>query len=91
MATRTLFAVFAATVAFGLAAATEASSAPTFNYPWCANYMMQNGPKNCGFTTLEQCRATVSGIGGYCAANPAYVAPVSPHLRPARQGQAALR
>jgi hypothetical protein len=39
-------------------------------YPWCAIY----GPstRNCGFVTLEQCRATISGIGGYCDENPLY-------------------
>jgi hypothetical protein len=39
-------------------------------YPWCAFY----GPSthNCGFTTFEQCLATISGIGGHCAQNPLY-------------------
>jgi hypothetical protein len=27
------------------------------------------GGRNCGFSTLEQCRATVSGIGGSCEPN----------------------
>jgi hypothetical protein len=27
---------------------------------------------NCGFLTLEQCRASVSGIGGFCVANQFY-------------------
>jgi len=28
---------------------------------------------NCGYPTLESCRAAVSGVGsGYCGANPAY-------------------
>jgi hypothetical protein len=27
---------------------------------------------NCGFLTLEQCRATVSGIGGFCVPNQFY-------------------
>lgn len=42
-------------------------------YPWCANY----GPstRNCGFATFEQCRATISGNGGYCAQNPLYQGP----------------
>jgi hypothetical protein len=51
----------------------SAETTRAFNYPWCAHYMMQNGPKNCGFTTIAQCWATVSGIGGFCEANPAYV------------------
>jgi Protein of unknown function (DUF3551) len=50
-------------------------------YPWCANY----GPttRNCGFVSFEQCRATISGIGGYCAQNPLYQA--GPPTRPRRQ------
>lgn len=34
---------------------------------WCA----WSGPYtyNCGFYTLQQCRATVSGEGGWCAPN----------------------
>ena len=31
---------------------------------WCANY--NNGSSNCGFSTIEQCRAAVSGVGGSC-------------------------
>jgi hypothetical protein len=42
-------------------------------YPWCANY----GPstRNCGFVSFEQCLATISGRGGYCAQNPLYQGP----------------
>jgi Protein of unknown function (DUF3551) len=36
---------------------------------WCANYSNQSG-SNCGFYSFEQCRATVSGIGGFCQRNP---------------------
>jgi uncharacterized protein DUF3551 len=39
-------------------------------YPWCAQYSGdEGGGRNCGFSTLEQCRATVSGIGGFCEPN----------------------
>jgi Domain of unknown function (DUF4399) len=31
---------------------------------WCAAY--SSGAQNCGFSTFEQCRATVSGVGGSC-------------------------
>ena len=30
------------------------------------------GASNCYFITLEQCRATVSGVGGFCTPNPFY-------------------
>jgi hypothetical protein len=32
---------------------------------WCADYGLDMGT-NCGFATLEQCRAAVSGISGQC-------------------------
>jgi hypothetical protein len=42
-------------------------------YPWCAVYGGRGGgASNCGFLTIEQCRATVSGIGGFCAPNQFY-------------------
>ena len=43
-------------------------------YPWCAVYASGSkfGGTNGGFPTLEQCRATVSGIGGNCEPNQFY-------------------
>ena len=37
---------------------------------WCASYSGGSGGTNCGFYSFEQCRATVSGIGGFCQPNP---------------------
>ncbi len=34
---------------------------------WCARY--RAGASNCGFYTLKQCRAAVSGVGGSCVRN----------------------
>jgi hypothetical protein len=59
-------------------AALAPSSAPAYEmpydpYPWCAVYSGDGGGgTNCGFLTIEQCRATVSGIGGFCAPNQFY-------------------
>jgi hypothetical protein len=59
-------------------------------YRWCADYAFSGlgGAKNCYFLTLEQCRATVSGVGGYCTPNPFYTGPSDerpqPPLQPAR-------
>lgn len=50
-----------------------ASPAAADSYKWCANY--RNGGSNCGFTTFEQCQATVSGVGGSCGQNPFYTGP----------------
>ena len=30
------------------------------------------GTTNCGFLTIEQCRATASGMGGFCVINQFY-------------------
>ena len=66
-------------VAIGICAAMAAfgARAEAQNYPWCANYgsAMGDGGTNCGFTTREQCLATVSGIGGSCDRNTQYVPP----------------
>ena len=66
---------------------TASASAETV-YPWCAQYagrdggpqtagivfvMDGTGGRNCGFWTLEQCRAALMGNGGYCDPNPMYV------------------
>ena len=43
--------------------------------PWCLQ-TGRGGPgggiPDCTYYTLQQCRATVSGIGGYCKPNPFY-------------------
>ena len=62
---------------FGLAvlAASLLLAAPASHaaeYPWCAQYGSDNDGTNCGFTTFEQCRLTLSGNGGFCVRNPFY-------------------
>jgi hypothetical protein len=49
-----------------------ATDAQAQNYPWCAYYSGDGGPRNCGFQTFEQCQADVSGIGGSCRRNTQY-------------------
>jgi hypothetical protein len=52
---------------------TPASALPCDNTRWCAQYSGKSGgATNCGFFTIEQCRATVSGIGGFCVPNQFY-------------------
>ena len=52
--------VFAAVVCFEKPAAAQ-------NYRWCAYYDLgEGGATNCGFSTHQQCLATVSGVGGSC-------------------------
>ena len=57
-----------------LRAQSDTLEIPYYPYPWCAVYGSRDGggASNCGFLTIEQCRATVSGIGGFCAPNQFY-------------------
>ena len=49
-------------------------------YPWCARFDWMT--YNCGFVSLLQCLATISGVGGHCQPNPRYVSgPVRRHKR----------
>ncbi len=56
------------------------SVAEAQNYPWCADYSGgdMGGGTNCGFTTFEQCMATLSGMGGFCNRNTQYIPPAGP-------------
>jgi hypothetical protein len=68
--------VLAAASSFDATAASNPSSDP---YRWCAHYSGNGGNgSNCYFLTLEQCRAAVSGVGGYCGPNPFYTGPERP-------------
>jgi hypothetical protein len=60
-----LLAIFAVTAGIGTPAQAQ-------NYPWCAQYSGLGGT-NCGFTTFQQCMATLAGMGGFCNANTQYV------------------
>ena len=60
------------------------------NYPWCAMLSMGDQAMNCGFVSVEQCMATVRGIGGYCTPNNTFQPPLFP--RPiARRARTSLR
>lgn len=62
--------------AYGLSVITLfliAAPAAADPYKWCAAY--RNGSNNCGFTTFEQCQASVSGVGGSCVPNQFYTGP----------------
>jgi hypothetical protein len=60
-----------------LAVLLHTGSVHAQNYPWCAQYSGDLGGQNCGFSTLQQCRATVSGVGGFCTENPMFPAQVN--------------
>ena len=66
------FAALALPVALA-ATPAQAYDMPYDPYPWCAVYSGDaGGASNCGFLTIDQCRATVSGIGGSCEPNQFY-------------------
>jgi Protein of unknown function (DUF3551) len=78
--------------AAGLAAllvlfASVAASAQ--EHAWCAEYS-EYGARNCGFDSLDQCRAALTGNGGHCLRNSFYAAAEAhrplpaPQRRPAR-------
>lgn len=55
-----------------LIAASALDGAKADPYRWCAYYTGEMSGSNCWFMTLEQCRATISGVGGTCSPNPFY-------------------
>jgi Protein of unknown function (DUF3551) len=58
----------------GISLQPRPSSAQQFHeYPWCA-YFFKDGGSNCYFASYAQCRADISGKGGYCSPNPLFVA-----------------
>jgi hypothetical protein len=65
-AARTALAL-AAVVALGTLGATTSARAQG---AWCAEYSGMDGGTNCGFYTLQQCRAAISGVGGTCSPSP---------------------
>ena len=52
---------------------TPATALPCDNTRWCAQYGGSlGGATNCGFFTIEQCRATLSGGSDFCVPNQFY-------------------
>jgi hypothetical protein len=75
----------------GFATALLLTGAPPataeITYPWCVQYGgFDGGGRNCGFSTLEQCRATANGSSDFCERNPMYV-PNAESSRPARRSR----
>lgn len=73
---KTLLYVLPALAALTLLAPGSARAETT--YKWCAYYgNFGSMATNCGFSTRQQCMATISGIGGYCDINPRWNEPRS--------------
>ena len=60
-----------------LATIALAPTAQAQIYPWCAHYGTPYDDSSCGFTSYEQCMASVSGIGGFCERNDTYKPPLA--------------
>ncbi|MBN8920131.1 MAG: DUF3551 domain-containing protein [Rhizobiales bacterium] len=63
-----LIGAVAATALAGLGA----SPASARDYPFCATQGGWGSYENCGYSTMQQCMAAVSGVGGFCKPNPRY-------------------
>jgi hypothetical protein len=50
-------------------------------YKWCA--VDSAGGTNCGFVTVEQCRTSISGMGGFCEPKQVVPANLSPAAKAA--------
>jgi hypothetical protein len=65
--------LLATAVGIGLSGLAGFAAAPAQAdpYPWCAEYGGgdDGGSTSCYFMTLQQCRESVSGVGGFCRRN----------------------
>jgi hypothetical protein len=64
-------------VATALLSETQSGNAQSaYSYPWCAIYFsggnFGGGSMSCYYTSWEQCRTTMLGIGGNCVESPYY-------------------
>jgi len=61
-------------VAAALLGETQVSNAQSpYSYPWCSlGGTKDSNALSCYYTSREQCRTTMSGIGGICAESPYY-------------------
>jgi len=64
-----------AIIAVAVLAISFGATASADPYKWCAVYGSRGGGTNCGFVTLEQCRAAISGLNGDCEINQFYTGP----------------
>jgi len=81
--TRFNSALFAAVAIAAMAALARPAAA--IEYPWCAQYGgNDDGGRNCGFVSFEQCMETIRGMGGFCERNLFYTGPTE---RPAKRAR----
>ena len=76
---------FSAMLVLAAALAIDASG-PAEAAPWCAWFTGRDGSYDCAYYTLDQCRFTIRGVGGYCAPN-VYPEPLPYPPPPYRKGR----
>jgi hypothetical protein len=54
----------------GLRLLSSASASAAPDYPWCQRTKITGGSPDFSFTSLNQCQASVIGVGGDCVRNP---------------------
>jgi hypothetical protein len=61
-------------IAAALLGKTQVSNAQSaYSYPWCSlGGARDSNALSCYYTSREQCRTTMSGIGGNCVESPYY-------------------
>jgi Protein of unknown function (DUF3551) len=78
------FVLAASTLALAvIAVPLAANPAQAVEYPYCASGQWAGGG-GCSYATLEQCRASISGVGGSCVNNPRYTPNPNVAVRPPR-------
>ena len=83
---RYIAAIGIAAIASLLALATPVRA--EIEYPWCAQYGGQDdGGRNCGFVSYEQCMETIRGMGGFCEQNLFYPGSTSDTSKSKRKRQ----
>jgi len=74
-----ILALFAAGVLVSAPASAQKYDSTS---PVCkTNYRWGGEDTDCGYTSMEQCRATASGLPAMCFNNPYYAGPPADHLR----------
>jgi Protein of unknown function (DUF3551) len=63
------YLIIAATAAVAATVITTAPVRADVEYAWCGFLSISGGSQSCTFTTIDQCRAYVSGWG-FCQPNP---------------------
>lgn len=61
-----------AAAAVAIVGLTTTAARAEIEYPYCG--YAREGAGGCTFSTIDQCRAFVSGAGGGCHSNPRYTA-----------------